>query len=96
MKAWQKATNKFLKKYKKEDYVIASIACGSYITGNPTKHSDIDLRIITDNKTNWRERGNKIVDNFLIESFDKPLYFKRIYKFFINKRRFCGVLQSPL
>lgn len=64
---WEKATKIFLQEWENKDYVIGAIACGSYITGRPTKHSDIDLRIILNDEINWRERGNKIVNGFLIE-----------------------------
>jgi predicted nucleotidyltransferase len=73
MKNWEKATNKFLEKWKDKDYVIGAIACGSYVTGRPTQHSDIDLRIIMSNDVDWRERGNEIVDGFLIEYFANPI-----------------------
>ena len=70
---WEIALNKFLNKWKNKQEVIGAIVCGSYITGNPTKHSDIDLHIILDTKTTWRERGNEIVDGILIEYFANPL-----------------------
>lgn len=73
MESWELAVNEFLKDYKNKNYVVGAVACGSYITGNPSKHSDIDLRIIMSNDINWRERGNKIVDGFLIEYFMNPV-----------------------
>ncbi|MFA5333865.1 MAG: nucleotidyltransferase domain-containing protein [Candidatus Nanoarchaeia archaeon] len=88
MEDWERAVNDFLKDYKNKDYVIGAVACGSYITGNPSKHSDIDLRIILKDSINWRERGNKMVNGFLVEYFMNPIrqelkYFKEDY----NDRR---------
>ncbi|MDD5054245.1 MAG: nucleotidyltransferase domain-containing protein [Candidatus Nanoarchaeia archaeon] len=84
MKDWERAVNEFLKNYRNKDYVIGAVACGSYITGNPSKHSDIDLRIILKNSINWRERGNKMINGFLVEYFMNPVkqelkYFKDDY-----------------
>ncbi|MFT4311466.1 MAG: nucleotidyltransferase domain-containing protein [Candidatus Woesearchaeota archaeon] len=70
---WEIATNKFLEDWKNKKDVIGIIICGSYITGNPSKHSDVDIQIILDNKVNYRERGNKIINGMLIEYFANPL-----------------------
>ena len=64
---WEKAVDKFIKKWKSKKEVIGALVCGSYVTGNPTKHSDIDIHIILDNKCNWRMRGDEYVDGFLME-----------------------------
>jgi predicted nucleotidyltransferase len=69
---WEEAVNLFLKDWKKKKEVIGALVCGSYITGNPSEHSDIDVHIILGNKTKWRERGNKVVNGFLIEYFANP------------------------
>jgi predicted nucleotidyltransferase len=58
---------------------VGAIVCGSYITGNPSKHSDIDIHVILDSKTSWRERGNEIIDGILIEYFANPA--KRHYQY---------------
>ena len=73
MENWEKVTNKFLETWLKKDYVVGAFVCGSYVTGRPTKHLDIDLRIIMKDDINWRERGNKIIDGFLIEYFANPI-----------------------
>ncbi len=72
MENWLLAVNKFLKDWENKDYVLGALVCGSFVTGNATPNSDIDLHIILSDKTNWRERGNKIVDGFLIEYFANP------------------------
>ena len=68
-KNWQISLEKFLKKWKNREEVIGAIVCGSYITGHPTKHSDVDVHILLDSNTSWRERGNEIIDGILIEYF---------------------------
>ena len=41
MQSWQIALEKFLDKYKKEDYFLGAILTGSYATGNYDENSDI-------------------------------------------------------
>lgn len=72
MQSWQIALEKFLDKYKKEDFFLGAILTGSYATGNYDENSDIDVYIITSDEVKWRERGNKNVDGFLIEYFINP------------------------
>ena len=72
MEKWEKALNKFIDKWKNRKDVTGILVCGSYVTGNPTRHSDIDLHIILDAGTDWRERGNEIIDGILIEYFANP------------------------
>lgn len=70
--SWQEATNLFLDEWKKRKEVTGALVCGSYVTGNPSEHSDIDLHIILSHKVKWRERGNKVVNGYLIEYFANP------------------------
>ena len=96
MKKWEIALQRFLKKWKNKKEVIGAIVCGSYITGNPSKHSDIDIHILLDSKTSWRERGNEIIDGILIEYFANPIkkhyeYLEEDYKQRrrVNAHMFC-------
>jgi predicted nucleotidyltransferase len=77
---WEVALDKFLTEWKNNKEVSGIIVWGSYITGNPTKHSDIDIQIILKRGCSWRERGNKIVDGILMEYFANPP--ERIPKYF--------------
>ena len=79
MEKWEIALNKFLKQWESEKYVLAAIATGSFVVGNNTNKSDIDVQIILSDEVNWRERGNKYVDGFLIEYFSNPI--KQIYQY---------------
>ncbi|MFB7637388.1 nucleotidyltransferase domain-containing protein [Peribacillus butanolivorans] len=80
MEKWEKVLNKFIKDWETRDDVSAVLVCGSYITGNPSKRSDLDVHIILSNEVEWRERGNKIFDGLLIEYFVNPP--KQIRKYF--------------
>ena len=85
MNNWEKAVEKFIGKWERNKEVIGALVCGSFVTGNPTKHSDIDLHIILSDKVTWCERGNVIIDGFLIEYFcnsSKQIkkYFEEDYK----------------
>lgn len=72
MKNWQKALDKFLEKYKNEDWFEGAVLCGSYASGNQNEFSDIDVHILINDKENWRERGVVKTDGFLIEYFMNP------------------------
>ena len=79
------AVEKFIENWEHKKDVVGAVICGSYVTGNPSKHSDIDVQIILNEKVKWRERGNKIVDGFLIEYFANPggqnlKYFEKDFK----------------
>ena len=73
MEKWELALNKFLEQYINEDYFLGAILTGSYATGNNSVNSDIDVFIVTKDSTNWRERGNKLIDGYLIEYFINPV-----------------------
>ncbi len=70
--AWETALDKFLLKWKDKKEVTGALVCGSYITGSPSPHSDIDVQLILDPAVSWRERGNEVIDGFLIEYFANP------------------------
>jgi len=80
MEEWQIALGEFLKDWKNRNDVVGALVCGSYVTGNPSKRSDIDIHIILTDDVDWRERGNKIINGFLIEYFANPP--KQIQKYF--------------
>lgn len=79
LEKWEIALQKFLKNWENKKEVVGALVCGSYVTGNPSKHSDIDLQIILDSKTTWRERGDRIVDGILISYFANPVYKHKFY-----------------
>lgn len=82
MSTWTAALDDFLEQWKHREEVIGVLVCGSYITGNPSNRSDIDVHIITTDECSWRERGNQYSHGFLIEYFVNPP--KQIRSYFID------------
>ena len=82
---YKDAINDFLQDYINQGYFLGAILTGSYATGNNNENSDIDIYIITKDDIDFRERGNKLVDGFLIEYFINPIskikdYFEKELK----------------
>jgi len=82
---WQEKLNQFVDAFEHKDDIIGILVCGSFITGNPSSHSDLDVHIILDESVDYREKGNKIIDGLLIEYFANPprqirSYFKEDYQ----------------
>jgi len=82
---WRDKLDKFMEMFEHKSDVIGVLACGSFVTGSPTTRSDLDVHIILDEATSYRERGNKVVDGLLIEYFANPprqirSYFKEDYQ----------------
>ena len=73
MEKWEKVVYKFLDEYKDKDFFLGAILTGSYATGNQNKFSDIDIYIVAKNSINWRERGNKLIDGYIIDYFIDPV-----------------------
>nr|WP_026678243.1 nucleotidyltransferase domain-containing protein [Fictibacillus gelatini] len=72
MEKWEMVLLKFINEWRNRSDVTAALVCGSYVTGNPSKQSDLDVHIILSDDVDWRERGNKIIDGLLIEYFANP------------------------
>ena len=77
---WKNKLDKFLNEFEHTKDIDGVLVCGSYITGNPTNHSDLDVHIILESSVDYRQRGNKIVDGLLIEYFSNPP--QQILKYF--------------
>ena len=69
---WESKLAKFLKTFEYKKDMIGVLACGSYVTGNPTKHSDLDVHIVLKPSCNYRVKLNRYVDGLLIECFINP------------------------
>jgi hypothetical protein len=61
--------NTFLDNFEHKDDVVGCLACGSFVTGNPNSHSDLDVHLILKDSCDYRERGNRIIDGLLVEYF---------------------------
>lgn len=84
MKDFEKAYLKFLEKYKNESWYEGAILCGSYATGNYNENSDIDIYIVSNNNNDWRERGNCVINGFMIEYFINPI--KKVESYFEEEK----------
>ncbi len=69
---WETRLNKFIENFEHKQDLIGVIVCGSYITGNPSNHSDLDVHLLLNDTCDYRERGNRVVDGLLIEYFANP------------------------
>ncbi|SYZ72580.1 conserved hypothetical protein [Candidatus Zixiibacteriota bacterium] len=85
MKSWERALRKFLDEWEGRPEVIGALVTGSFAAGTATKYSDIDIHIVLSDKVTWRERGNRVVDGYLIEYFANPV--RQIMKYFENDFR---------
>jgi predicted nucleotidyltransferase len=94
MKSWETALEQFLEKWKQKYDVIGILVCGSYITGNPSKRSDIDVHLIIGDDCDWRERGNLYVNGFLVEYFiNPPKQISSYFKEDFNDRSTMSMVQ---
>jgi len=73
MKNWEIAAKNFINSCHFKDDIESVFLTGSHASGNADEFSDIDLYIILSDKVKWRERGNKLVDGFIVEYFANPL-----------------------
>ncbi len=76
---WKLALNEFIKPYMQDEDVEAILLVGSYAVGNQNEYSDIDVYVILNDDVDYRERGNKLVEGYLIEYFVNPIYKVREY-----------------
>ena len=82
---WRDRLDTFMENFEYKADVVGILVCGSFVTGNPSSRSDLDVHIILDEAVDYRERGNKVVDGLLIEYFANPprqirSYFKEDYQ----------------
>lgn len=82
---WKPKLDQFIENFEHKSDIVGILVCGSFITGNPSSHSDLDVHIILDESVDYRERGNQIIDGLLIEYFANPprqirSYFKEDYE----------------
>lgn len=71
MQDWEKALHKFLVPWRKRKDALGCLVCGSFVTGNPSKHSDIDVHIVLSDSVTWRERGNKLIDEYIYAIYNE-------------------------
>jgi len=76
---WRSALDDFLKDWKDRDEVVGAIVTGSRVAGTATPLSNIDVHILLFDDCNWKERGNRTVDSFIVEYFANPIYLLKEY-----------------
>jgi hypothetical protein len=82
MTDWEAAVERFIAPWRRKKRVIGALVAGSYVTGQPNPKSDLDIYIVTQAGTPWRERGNRRIDGFLVEYFINPP--EQIHKYFAD------------
>lgn len=65
--SYRNALNTFLAEWKTRNECLGIMLVGSFATGLQTKYSDVDVYIILKEETPWRERGDKMYGDFLVE-----------------------------
>ena len=91
MEAWEAAAAKFIENWEHIELTDAIFLTGSYATGNATKESDIDIFIILNDSVEWRERGNRKIDGFLVEYFANPL--EQVKSYTVNNLKHGNLTQ---
>lgn len=74
-----KVIDTFIKKYLSNEKVLAILVTGSFAKGIGDKDSDLDLQIITSSQSEYRKRGNAIIDGILVEYCVNPYHQVRKY-----------------
>lgn len=87
MKNIEASLNKFLAPWRRKSGYLGAILTGSYATGTQTEFSDVDVQIVYKDGTEWRERGNKIMDGYVFEYFANPV---GQYKKYMDKEYASG------
>jgi predicted nucleotidyltransferase len=59
---WQSALDAFLALWRSRPEVTGALVCGSFVVGDPSPRSDIDVHILLREDAVWRQRGNQVVD----------------------------------
>ena len=73
MMSWREKLEVFLKDFEHQDQIVGVLAFGSYITGRPLPHSDLDVYIVLDDRVSFEEKGSRVVGGLLVEYYAKPL-----------------------
>ena len=92
---WEIALEEFIKEYKNDPLVEAILLVGSYAVGNQNEKSDIDVYILLNDEANYRERGNKLINGYLIEYFVNPVRMVKEY-LYEDKRGHGGSMANML
>lgn len=78
-KDWRLAARDYADKWLKRGDVSGVLVCGSYVSGKPSKRSDIDVCVLLRKAAGWRARGNERRGGYLFEYFVNPAARVRRY-----------------
>ncbi len=84
MKNYEAAIQQYIDQIKDQEEVIGILITGSYIRGQPDKHSDVDIIVVLHPDCEFRERGNTWIDGVEIEYFQNPP--QQIRSYFIKEK----------
>lgn len=87
MTTWQAKLDVFLGHWRPMPELVGVLACGSFVTGQPSPRSDLDVHLVLAESASWRERGNRIIDGLLIEYFANPP--RQIREYFREDHESC-------
>lgn len=73
MYSWQSALEEFLTEWDNKEFISGILVAGSTIAGTSNKYSDLDVQIILKKGIQWRERGDRVIQNIHIEYFANPV-----------------------
>ena len=77
---WEKAAARYAAGWLKRKDVSGVLVCGSYVSGSPSKRSDIDVCVVLKEGAGWRARGLRRAGGFQFEYFANPP--RRVRKYF--------------
>ncbi|MCL2526981.1 MAG: nucleotidyltransferase domain-containing protein [Defluviitaleaceae bacterium] len=91
MEKWKHAAECFIASCTFKNEIAAVFLTGSFAFGNADEFSDIDLFIVLSSTTNWRERGNKLVNGLRVEYFANPI--SQIKKYIENSHASVQIIE---
>src|SRR5512138_946792 len=76
---WKTSARDYADVWLRRADVSGVLVCGSYVTGSPSKRSDIDVCVVLRKNAGWRARGNERSGGYLFEYFANPAVRVRRY-----------------
>lgn len=76
---WKAAAREYADVWLRSRDVSGVLVCGSYVTGKPSKRSDVDVCVVLRKNAGWRARGNERRGGYLFEYFANPAARVRRY-----------------
>jgi hypothetical protein len=81
MQDWERAALEFVESWRDDPNIVGALLAGSYVTGAPSRRSDLDLVLVLAAGTEWRERGSRVVRGYLVEYFaNSPRQYRAYFR----------------